>query len=408
MSNESIKGICRFRRHWASWFCFFVMIWSFPLLSFAGTGPDETGVHVTATGTAPVSQGIIQAKQVALMLAKRQAVEKAAGMSMVVSNTPDTRSIDEKAMAALTYTIAAERITGGMYSVEIAAVVNVPEAGEELTGTAGLAVTQSATGELIDRTPYGEINWTQGYIIAYGKGEIPKGLNKEICDSMAKRAALIDAHARALELAQGVNLDGDMSVGKYVSKNSRLFYRLKGLVARVKPFEQNRENDVYSIKIKVPFYGINGVQTVFLNSYVKTGNKSIALSPTDKRIVIDARGTGLKPAMFVRIEDQSGNNIYSAQDVSRNALQNKGMVQYVTATTITQTDIQATALKADGRQNGNIVLSPADAGKLKQDGIRSALSGGNVVVITDSPVGGTEGSLPFLFAEFKRTMACIP
>ncbi len=402
MRNESIKGICRFRRHWVMWFCLFLMMCSFPALSFAGTGVDESGVHVTATGTAPVSQGIIQAKQVALMLAKRQAVEKAAGMSMVVSNTPDKRSVIEQSMAALTYTVVAERISGGMYSVEIDALVTVPEAAGELTGTANLAVTQSATGDLIDRTPYGEINWTQGYIIAYGKGDIPKGLNKDICDSMAKRAALIDAHARALEMAQGVNLDGDMSVGTYVSKNSRLFYRLKGLVARVKPFEQYKENDVYTIKIKVPFYGINGVQTVFLNSYIKPVNKSIPPSPAKSRIVIDARGTGLKPAMFVRIEDQTGKNIYSAQDVSRSVLQNKGMVQYVTATTIKQSDIQAKALKADGRQSGNIVISPGDAGKLKQSG------SGNVIVITDSPVGGTEGSLYFLFAAFERNSACIP
>ena len=316
MRNESIKGICHFKRQWVTWSCLFLMMWSFPVLSFAGTGADESGVKVTTTGTA------------------------------------------------------------------------------------GLPVTQSATGDLIDRTPYGEINWTQGYIIAYGKGDIPKGLNEDICDSMAKRAALIDAHARALEMAQGINLDGDISVGKYVSKNSRLFYRLKGLVARVKPFEQYRGNDIYTIKIRVPFYGINGIQTVFLNSYVKQNNKSISPPPAKGRIVIDARGTGLKPAMFAKIEDQTGENVYTAQDVSRSVLQEKGLVQYVTATTITQGDIQAKALKADGRQNSNIVISPGDAGKMKQAGSV------NVIVITDSPVGGPEGSLYFMFASsFKRKNA---
>jgi hypothetical protein len=282
-------------------------------------------------------------------------------------------------------------VTVGLFpalsSAETSAVtVNVPEAVERDTSTSAPLITQTTVGAFIEKTPYGEINWTDGYIIAYGKGDIPKGLNQDICDSMAKRAAILDAHARALEMAQGINLDGDSTVKGFVSKDSRLFYRLKGLIARVVPFDQYKNGDFYNVKIKVPFYGMGGMQVVFLNAYIKSNNKSVKALQTNNRIVIDARGTGLKPALFVRIKDQTGNNVYTVKDVDRSSLQHRGMIRYVTSTTLQPDDVQAKAVKADGRQNGNIVISSSDADKLKQKGSDSALSSGNVVVITDSPV----------------------
>ncbi len=402
MKHKSLRGIRSLKRHRVVCFCLLVTVVLFPALSRAGTGADEGDVRVTAKGHAPVSQGMIQAKQVALLLAQRQAVEEASGMSMQVENNPDTRAIIEKAMAGLTYTIVSEQISHGIYTVEIQAVVHIPEkAAEQITNTSAPLITQTTVGAFIEKTPYGEINWTDGYIIAYGKGAIPKGLNQDICDSMAKRAAILDAHARALEMAQNINLDGDSTVKGFVSKDSRLFYRLKGLIARVVPFDQYKNGDFYNVKIKVPFYGMRGMQVVFLNAYIKSNSKSVKALPTNNRIVIDARGTGLKPALFVRIKDQTGNNVYTVKDVDRSSLQHRGMIQYVTSTTIQPDDVQAKAVNAYGRQNGNIVISSSDADKLKQKGSDSALSSGNVVVITDSPVGGTEGSLPLWFAEIR-------
>lgn len=368
----------------------------------AGTAFAASIVYVQARGSAPVAQGIIQAKQVALMLAKRQAAEKAAGMSMDVQQTPGSRSIIEQSTAGLTYTVLSEHLSAGLYSVTIEAAVNVPDSGEGMTaGTAVLSVTQSATGDLIDTTPYGEVNWTQGYIIAYGRGIIPQGVNQDICDSMAKRAAMLDAHARALEIAQGLNIDGDSTVSRFVAKNSRLLYRLKGLIARVKPFDQEKENGFYTVKIKVPFYGINGIQVVFLRSYIKSDTAAVQPVPANHKIIIDARGTGLEPALFIKIRDQAGNVVYTAKDVGREALQIRGMVQYVTATTVQKDDIQARALKASGSKKGDVIISTPDAAEMMQKNNKNALATGNVVVITDSPVGGTEGSLLFMFAAVR-------
>jgi hypothetical protein len=257
---------------------------------------------------------------------------------------------------------------------------------EHMTSTSGMVVTQTSVSPLIEETPYGKINWTDGYVIAYGKAKIAKGLNHDVCICIAKRAAILDARARALEMIQEVNLDGNITVKGFVSKDSRLFYRLKGLIARMKPFKQYKHEDFYNVEMKVPFYGVYGIEVVFLNAYVKSNNKRIKGLSTDNRIIIDARGTGLKPALFVKIKDQTGKNVYTTKDVDTAYLQNKGMVQYVTSTSIQQGDVQIKALNVDGRQDGNIVISSSDAAMFKQMDNDNAISDGNVVVITDSPV----------------------
>lgn len=366
-----------------------------PELLFAQNTTDSKHVTVTAQGCAPVSQGEIQAKQVALMLAKRQAVEKAAGMSMDVSNTPDQRTIIEKAMAGMSYSTVSEQTSKGMYTIVIQAVVDVPAS--EPAQTTGLSVSSSASGDLIEKNPYGEINWTNGTIIAYGKAVITMGLDKDICNSMARRAAILDAHARVLEMIQRINLDGDTTVHGFVSKNSRLFYRLKGLLARVEPFEEHADNGFYNVKIEVPFYGVRGVQAIFLNAYIKSGIRKAQEQASGARVVINAKGTGLKPALFVNIKDQSGKTVYTAKDVGTAVLKNNGMAHYVTSATLLQDDVQIHAVAASGKQKGNIVISSPDAEKLKQtDKNGSALSNGNVVIISDSPVGGTEGMIELL------------
>lgn len=252
---------------------------------------------------------------------------------------------------------------------------------------AGLTVTPSGREQpFIEKNPYGEINWTDGYIIAYGKAEITKGLDKDICISMARRAALLDAHARALEMIQEINLDGDTTVKSFVSKNSRLFYRLKGVIASVEPFEHQEVNGFYTVKIKLPFYGVKGVQAVFLNAYVKSSIQNPAAQASGARVVIDARGMGLKPAMFVGVKDQTGKTVYTAKDVDAAALKNKGMAQYVTSVTVKQNDVLFNAMAVSGKENGTIVISPSDEEKLKQaDRNGDALSNGNVVIITDPP-----------------------
>ncbi|MCL4479493.1 MAG: hypothetical protein M1381_10405 [Deltaproteobacteria bacterium] len=243
----------------------------------------------------------------------------------------------------------------------------------------------SSSAPLIVKNAYGYINWGQGYAIAYGKGKIINGYNKKICISMARRAALIDAHAVAIEMIEKMNLDGDKSVSDFISKDTRLFYRLKGIIARVKPFEEHANNGVYSVKIRVPFYGIKGIAAIFINAYVKAKPWSgTANNVSKKRLIIDARGIGLKPVMFIKVLDQHDVDLYTAGSVNKTELINNGMVSYDLTTTSQAGDVYIKAIKTSGNSGSNIVIDNPDAAKLEQDRKAvNALSSGNVVIITD-------------------------
>ncbi|MCL5278152.1 MAG: hypothetical protein M1517_10335, partial [Deltaproteobacteria bacterium] len=112
-------------------------------------------------------------------------------------------------------------------------------------------------------------------------------------------------------------------------------------------------------------------------------NAGVGQSVPTRRVVIDARGTGLRPALFVKIKDQTGRDIYTARDVSMSRLQDRGMAEYVTSTATEQGDVVVRALSAAGPEHSDIVVSFADADRLT--GADGALPGGNVVIIADPP-----------------------
>lgn len=262
--------------------------------------------------------------------------------------------------------------------------ITSPSSQTSTAAEAGLSVTPlTVESPLIEKTPYGEINWTSGYIVAYGTGAITRGLDQDICDTLAQRAALLDAHTKVLAIIQHINIDGNATIRSFVAKNDKLLYSLKGLIARVKPFEENKADDLYHVRIRVPFYGVKGIQAIFLETYLRSGSANSSAAPSDKRIVIDARGTGVRPSLFVRIITDSGRTVYTARDVDRSVLRSKGMAAYRISTTSRSGDTDIKALQAEGKQSGNLVISSSDAETLKQPDNKRAFSNGHVVIITD-------------------------
>ncbi len=241
-------------------------------------------------------------------------------------------------------------------------------------------VTSAVPGVLMQKTSSGEINWTDGYVATSGEGKIIKGPNLRICDSMARRAALLDAQAKVLRMVQGIRLDGTMTVKESIARNQRLFYGLKGLIARVRAFDQHKNKGVYIVRIRVPLYGTRGIQGIFHDEYVKSGSGRARQTRT-RCVVIDARGTGLTPALFIKIKDQTGRDVYSTRDVAVSDLLNKGMAVYVTSTALQQDDVEVKALRAAGPQHSDIVVSFADADRLKS--VDGSLPACPVVVIAD-------------------------
>ena len=95
-------------------------------------------------------------------------------------------------------------------------------------------LTTSAYGqvqrEVVERLPQGEINWTQGKVIAKGSGVPQTGVTPSQARIMAERAARADALRNLLEAVKGVRVDAETTVENYTTKSDRVMTRVSGIV----------------------------------------------------------------------------------------------------------------------------------------------------------------------------------
>jgi len=84
--------------------------------------------------------------------------------------------------------------------------------------------------EVIERLPQGEINWTQGKVVAKGSGVPQTGVTPSQARIMAERAARADALRNLLEAVKGVRVDAETTVENYTTKSDRVMTRVSGIV----------------------------------------------------------------------------------------------------------------------------------------------------------------------------------
>jgi hypothetical protein len=88
--------------------------------------------------------------------------------------------------------------------------------------------------------------------------------------------------------------------------------------------------------------------------------------------VVDARGTKFKPALAPVIMDENGKEVYGGAFVSREFAVQKGMCKYVrdiktarTDASVAQNPLTVKGLRIDNGVLSNIVISNADAAKIR-------------------------------------------
>ncbi len=272
-----------------------------------------------------------------------------------------------------------------------------------------------------DYSPYvekfsnGEINWQEGFVVARGKGLIPDSGDV----AMAMRAADVDARGNLVKIMNGIRFDGDSFIGD----RSDALIRLKGFIRGAEKIGGKKNGKFYEVELKAPIKGVTGLSSELINlaSNNKMPNNALARASFEKLadnqsvIVIDARKTGLNPALFPVIKSADGKVIYSKDMVNKDSILKNGMMSYVTGDEIlqamfkdmncivvqTQTKkkrrrgyqtIKVKSSDSDGKLKANIVVSAEDAKKLvKADKESGALRKCRVVVVMDSEIGGIEG-----------------
>ena len=85
--------------------------------------------------------------------------------------------------------------------------------------------------EVVELVGSGEINWSQGIILAKGSGAPPKEA-KNIAQArlMAERAALSDARRNLVEVLKGVRVDSETTVENYMVKSDQIRLSAEGFI----------------------------------------------------------------------------------------------------------------------------------------------------------------------------------
>ena len=231
----------------------------------------------------------------------------------------------------------------------------------------------------------GKINWSEGYIEAVGIGAPPERyIGKAQARPMALRAAKVDAYRNLLETTKGVRVDSATVVRDFAVESDVINVAVEGLVKGAKLVNQDYLSDgTVEVTLRMPMAG-GFAQVIIpkaLEKKPETAPPAPPAGPAPSRdvftgMVVDARGLQARPAMAPKILDENGKEVYGSMNVDKEFAVQQGMSGYARDLTAAQSNARVTTpppanpvtvkgIKAEGPGKSNIVISNADADKIR-------------------------------------------
>lgn len=172
--------------------------------------------------------------------------------------------------------------------------------------------------DVIEPQGPGEINWTQQVIKAKGWGFIDTTLPQPQAKLMATRAATVVAQRNLLEIIKGVRVVSETKVQDLMAKSDYVYTRIEGVVKGAKMIGEPVEKEgMIEVELAIGIYNSDGIAPPIQEALGAELAELAALTDKEKKeikkitgLVIDARGTDAKPAVFPRILDEKGNVLF--------------------------------------------------------------------------------------------------
>ena len=192
------------------------------------------------------------------------------------------------------------------------------------------------------------VNWSKGDVTAIGVGYPPEEMGMR-GNSIARRAAMVDAQRNLLEITKGVQIDAETTVENLTVSSDVVNSKVQGLLKGAQIFEEgNLDDGGYYVKMRIALYGsTNSLASVAMAEYAKDiqPQEFAEVEDTDlskkevkqvKRagytgVIVDASGLGLESTFSPAILDTNGRVVYGIANVDKDIVINKGMVDYATA-----------------------------------------------------------------------------
>lgn len=249
--------------------------------------------------------------------------------------------------------------------------------------------------QVVESLGTGEVNWSANAIRAVGSGAPSSDApNVAVARLGAERAAKLDAMRNLLETVKGVRIDSQTTVVNFTTQSDTINSRVEGIVkgARVVKTRYLSDGGVEVI-VEMPIPGGGGLADTVYGNIPTLGTVSVPKvgNPVFTGLIIDARGTGARPAMSPKILDEDGKEIYGSAYVSREFAIKQGIVGYAKNVNAAKQNERVAAnpivvkgLKTTGAGSSDIVISNIDAAGLRDASKNlSFLEQTRVIIVVD-------------------------
>jgi hypothetical protein len=267
---------------------------------------------------------------------------------------------------------------------------------------------------LLEKKETGAINWTRGVVQAKGiSAPIKKEAEKTPPNSpKALSEAKNDARLKLLETVKRIKIDSKRSVGDIADKNKTIMTQIKDMVydaTEIEKFRKYMSDGSVEVLLQMNLHGgftqlvlpeeirpIEGIKQI------KPGANSTGVNPNSASeaytgLLVDARSIELHPALVFKILDENLEEVFGPAFVSREFVVQQGMAAYYTSVEAARADprmatqpLIVKALRTDWPDRNSIIISNADASKLKSASDHLQFLKESRVVIVLSPPSSRE------------------
>jgi len=242
---------------------------------------------------------------------------------------------------------------------------------------------------LLEKKETGIIDWTKG--VAQAKG-ISAPIKKEAENTPANSPKTLseaknNARRNLLEAVRQIKIDSKQSVGDIADRNKSIMTQIKEMVYDAKELEKLRKYmSDGSVEVFLQMNLNGGFTQLVLPKEIRQIEpikqiKASAKSATDNSnsisegytgLLVDARNIEVKPSLVFRILDENLEEVFGPAFVSREFVVQQGMAAYYASIQAAKADpriapqpLIVKALRTDWPTHNNIIISNADASKLK-------------------------------------------
>lgn len=252
----------------------------------------------------------------------------------------------------------------------------------------------SATGSgaeavgLLEKKETGTIDWSRGVVQAKG---VSAPTEKEAKKAASSQKAVLEAKNAArqklFETVKGIKIDSKHSVGDIAAKNKTIMAQIKDMIddaAEIETFRKYMSDGSVEVLLQMNLHGgltqlvlpdeiqqIEGIKQI-KPSENSGGVDAKPVSEVFTGLLVDARSIDLHPAMVFKILDENLEEVFGPAFVSREFVVQQGMAAYYIDMDSAKSDpriidhpLTVKALRTDWPSRCNIVISNADASKLK-------------------------------------------